>query len=224
MQIFTTAVLLSGLTSLVAGAAFGPPGGFPGGFKFTPPTTTHAVTSTAPAYTTTTSAPAYTSPTSTYTYTSPISTPTNTVSPSVTCLTNSTAAYLVNGFASLLTAYNNNTANAILASDFTDTSDSINFLIGAPLGTTTFPSKAAFEGGQGIQPSIGFSILSIDFGCTFAAFRWVATVGLQIDPVKGINVLYASNLNGTAAGWQIESMYSEFNVGAWEVDIGKTCG
>jgi len=192
MQIFTTAVLLSGLTSLVAGAAYGPPPGL----SF--PTPTFKVP------------------------TPPI--PTYSVAPTALCLTNTTAAYLVNGFASLLTAYNNNTANAILASGFTDTSDSINFLAGIPLGSTTFPSKAAFEAGQGSQYPIGFSILSIDFGCTFAAFRWVATVGEQIDPVKGINVLYASNLNGTSAGWQIASMYSEFNVGAWEVDIGKTCG
>lgn len=43
------------------------------------------------------------------------------------CLTNTTANYLVNGFASLLTAYNNDTANALLSSDFTDTSDSSKF-------------------------------------------------------------------------------------------------
>jgi hypothetical protein len=30
-------------------------------------------------------------------------------------------------------------------------------------------------------------------------------------------------MNNSASGWQIETMYSEFNVGAWEVDIGRTC-
>lgn len=56
------------------------------------------------------------------------------LSPTVSCLTNATASNLVNGFASLLTAYTNATANALLASDFTDTSDSINFLAGNALG------------------------------------------------------------------------------------------
>jgi len=211
MQIFTTAVLLSGLTSLVAGAAYGPPPGF----KFPPPpappkTTAKAVTTTANAYTTATATTSSGS-----SFTSP-------AAAAVTCLTNSTAANLVNGYASLLTAYNNATANALLATGFTDTSDSINFLAGYALGAITFPSKSAFEQGQGSQPAIGFSVASIDFWCTGAAFRWTATLGQY--PVKGINVLYASNLNSSSQGWQVASMYSEFNVGAWSLDIGDRCG
>jgi hypothetical protein len=141
----------------------------------------------------------------------------------VQCLTNSTATYLADGYGSLLTAYTNATAKAILASDFTDTSDSINWLAGIPLGGYTFSSLAAFIAGQGTQPPIGFSISEIMFSCNEVAFRWVATVGLKKWPVKGINMFTATNLNNTAAGWQIESMYSEFNVGAWEIDIGRTC-
>jgi len=208
MQIFTTAILLSGLTSLVAGAAYGPPAGFK--FPPAPPpkTTAKATTTTSHAVTTATTS-------TTSSYTSP-------TSAAVSCLTNSTAAYLVNGYASLLTAYNNDTANALLASGFTDTSDSINYLAGYALGATTFPSKSAFEQGQGSQQAIGFSVISIDFWCTGAAFRWTATLGQY--PVKGINVLYASNLNSSSQGWQVASMYSEFNVGAWELDVGNSCG
>ena len=139
------------------------------------------------------------------------------------CLNPTTASNLVNGFASLLTNYNVNTANALLASDFTDTSDSINFLAGYPLGSTTFPSKAAFEAGQGSQPAIGFNVLNIDaVTCTVIAFRWEAILGSQ-PPVKGINILYASNLNHTNAGWQIETVYSEFNSGTWSQEIGGVC-
>ena len=49
------------------------------------------------------------------------------------CLCKDSAQYLVNGFASLLTAFSNETANTILADDFTDTSDSINWLAGCKL-------------------------------------------------------------------------------------------
>jgi hypothetical protein len=141
----------------------------------------------------------------------------------VTCLTDDTASYLVNGFASLLTSYSNATAEAILASDFSDTSDSINWLAGYPLGGATFPSKQAFELGQGSQPAIGFQLYSIDaVACKVIAFRWAAILGSG-SPVKGVNIIYASNLNGTAEGWQIETNYSEFNSGLWLEEIGGSC-
>ena len=152
----------------------------------------------------------------------PTTTPTP-VAPAAACLNSATAAYLVNGYASLLTAYTNATAEAILASDFTDTSDSINWLAGIPLGGYTFSSKAAFEAGQGTQPAIGFTVTETITTCTEVAFRWVATVGQKKWPVKGINMFTATNVNNTAAGWQIQNMYSEFNVGAWEIDIARTC-
>jgi len=137
------------------------------------------------------------------------------------CLSAGDAAYLVSGFASLLTDFQASVANAILADDFTDTSDSINFLAGIPLGSVTFPSKAAFIAGQGAQPPIGFDVLNIDaVTCNVIAFRWVASVGSQQFPVKGINILYASK---SSSGWQIDTVYSEFNSGAWVNDIGGTC-
>lgn len=141
----------------------------------------------------------------------------------VRCLTEKTAKDLVSGFGSLLTAFDVKVANKLLASDFTDTSDSINFLAGVPLGSTTFPSKQAFIAGQGTQPPIGFSVLAIDaVTCETIAFRWAATLGAQT-PVKGINILKASNLNHTTAGWQIKSVYSEFNSGLWSKEVGGVC-
>lgn len=151
------------------------------------------------------------------------STSSSVASPSALCLTNATASYLTNGYGQLLSAYTNATAISLLAADFTDTSDSINWLAGIPLGGPTFASKGAFIGGQGTQPPIGFTVQSIMFSCTQVAFRWTATVGLKKFPAKGINMFTASNLNNSAAGWQIQTMYSEFDVGAWEVDIGRTC-
>lgn len=90
-------------------------------------------------------------------------------------------------------------------------------------GSTTFPSKAAFIAGQGSQPAIGFTVLNIDaVTCNVIAFRWAATLGPQA-PVKGINILYASNLNGSTAGWQIKSVFSEFNSGTWSQEVGGQC-
>jgi len=142
----------------------------------------------------------------------------------VVCLTPDAASSLVTGFASLLTDFNATVANKLLASNFTDTSDSIDWLGGFPLDTTTFPSKEAFIDGQGSQPSIGFQVLSIDaVTCNVIAFRWVAQVGSKQYEVKGINILYAINTAGTQSGWQIQTVYSEFNSAAWVVDIGRSC-
>ncbi|EXJ76145.1 uncharacterized protein A1O5_00653 [Cladophialophora psammophila CBS 110553] len=176
-------------------------------------------TSSAPVAASTTAYP------TTTTTTFKVVTTTTSVAPlgTVTCLSTAAATNVVNGFASLLTAYSNATAESLLASDFTDTSDSINFLAGNPLGSTTFPSKLAFELGQGSQPAIGFQVLNIDaITCKVIAFRWEAILGSS-SPVKGINILYTENPTQTDDGWQIQSVFSEFNSGTWTIEIGGTC-
>lgn len=132
---------------------------------------------------------------------------------------------MVQAFVSLLTDYSQDVAEALLAANFQDTSDSINFLEGAPLGSTTFPSKQAFEEGQSEQPAIpSFTVLNIDaITCEgVVAWRWLAELGQ--DEVKGINIFYATKTGeGNYGGWQISQNFSEFNSAAWVVDIGGTC-
>lgn len=135
------------------------------------------------------------------------------------------ATTIVNDFVSLLTAFNVDVAKNLLAPTFTDTSDSINFLAGLPLGSVTFPSPAAFIAGQGAQPPISLQVLNID-AITHEGhivFRWVANVGGSLE-VKGINVLYAiqSGKDDTVgpSGWQLNTVFSEFNSAAWFIDIG----
>lgn len=220
MKFFTVAAL-SAFAGVAVANPFGPP-------KWTQPlhptptpkTTTKAAAPTTSGHAVTSSAPHYTSTSTTSTYST--STTSTAAHGTVSCLTDASASYLVNGFGKLLTAYTTADAEALLASDFTDTSDSINFLAGYPAGSVTFPSKAAFEAGQGSQPAIGFQVYSIDaVTCKVIAFRWAALLGGS--PIKGINIIYASNLNGTDAGWQIETNYSEFNSGLWTQEIGGTC-
>jgi hypothetical protein len=56
------------------------------------------------------------------------------------CLTDDDATALVNGFASLITSYNQTVAETILAPDFSDTSSSINYLIGATGAAVCYPA------------------------------------------------------------------------------------
>jgi len=146
--------------------------------------------------------------------------------PTATCLTDAQATNIVNQFASLLINPASpdfvRTAIALLADDFTDTSDSIDILAGIPLGVTTFPSKDAFIGGQGQQPPIpSLQTLDIFHSCNKIAWRWLATgIGSGTFEVKGIN---AFTVNNPSTG-QIDAVYSEFNSAAWFRDIGVQCG
>jgi len=141
------------------------------------------------------------------------------------CLSPAVAAGLVTGFGSLISAYSNATANNLLAPTFSDTSDSIDFLAGLPEGTVTFPSKLAFELGQGSQPAIPFTVINIDaVTCSTVAFRWFVTIGPT--KVKGINIfdaVYSGNTAVGVDGWQIGPNYSEFDSGLWLEAIGGTC-
>ncbi|KAK3059566.1 25S rRNA (adenine2142-N1)-methyltransferase, partial [Teratosphaeriaceae sp. CCFEE 6253] len=74
---------------------------------------------------------------------------------------------VANNFRSLIAAYTNDLANAVLSPTVHDYSDSVNELIdgGCPsgpvaLGAATFDSLAAFEAGQGGQPNITFDLLN----------------------------------------------------------------
>lgn len=147
-------------------------------------------------------------------------TPTVTVHPSSTCLTPVQATQIVNKLGLLLTDPQGSgfaaLATSLLADDFTDTSDSINFLAGIPLTTVTFPSRAAFIAGQGSQAALTFlTTLNIWIGCDTITWRWRAVPPPGVLPVTGINVMEINS-----AG-QIETMYGEFDNGAWLVDLGN---
>lgn len=140
-----------------------------------------------------------------------------------------TAVKIVNDFVSTLTAFDVNVATNLLAPTFVDYSDSINFLIGAPAGSPTFPSPQAYIAGQGAQPPIGLDILAIDAITSdgVIVFRWTAAVGLELIPANGISVLYATQSGPDPTvvgpgGYQLGTLYSEFNSAAWVTDIGGT--
>jgi len=141
------------------------------------------------------------------------------------CLTTADADHLVNGFAELINStFSQSLADDILAADFTDYSDSIDFLKGSALGSATFTSLDQYSAAQSAQAPVPLQVLSIDaVTCTNIAWRWLAYPGSGDYEVKGINIIYAAQGNGTANGWQIATNFAEFNVAAWDLDLGGTC-
>lgn len=75
---------------------------------------------------------------------------------------------------------------------------------------------------QGAQPPIAFEQLNVWYNCDTVFLRWRGT-DLSPEFVTGIIVgECVQNTNGTSGEpWLIESLYSEFNSGAWLVDVGS---
>ncbi|KAK4636273.1 Ecp58-1 [Fulvia fulva] len=138
------------------------------------------------------------------------------------CLSDSEAQAVADNFKESIAAYSDALADAAFTTDFQDYSDSVIELIdnGCPnspvaLGTATFDSLASFKAGQGAQPPIPFEILNIWHNCDTITIRWVsAQTPAQ---VTGIIVIEAAYENDR---WMIETVFSEFNSGAWLVNLG----
>ncbi|KAL1610848.1 hypothetical protein SLS60_002519 [Paraconiothyrium brasiliense] len=145
------------------------------------------------------------------------------------CLTEDAANRVANNFRSTITDYSNATAARVLSENFHDYSDSVNELINngcpngpQPLGTATFSSLAAFQAGQGSQPPIPFEILKIWYNCDTVTMRWRSVAPGFVQPeeqVTGIIVLETSCSSGEEP-FLIDTVYSEFNSGAWLYDLG----
>lgn len=145
------------------------------------------------------------------------------------CLTDSAASRVANNFATLIHAYSDSFAEQVLCTDFTDYSDSVAELINSgcpngpqPLGAATFTSLADFQAGQGAQPDIPFEILNVWHNCDTVTMRWVTSAPGTVqpeEPVTGI-VVMETIFAGGEESWLIETVYSEFNSGAWLYDLG----
>jgi len=131
------------------------------------------------------------------------------------------ATTIVSQFADYLTnptgcLENTNNELGMLASDFTDTSDSINFMAGIPLGSVTFNSTVAFQYGQGGQQAVAsVTTLNLWFSCNSITWRWSLLPFPGAAAVTGINYMIINNQG------QLETNYAEFDNGAWLADIGN---
>lgn len=146
------------------------------------------------------------------------------------CVDANAAQKVAENFQTLITNYSNASAAAFLAEDFVDYSDGVNTLInnGCPngpktLGAPTFTSLEDFQAGQGSQPNIPFEILNVWYGCDSVTMRWRSSApeanGVQPQQqVTGIVVMEVCQ--GGSEPWVIDTVYSEFNSGAWLYDLG----
>ncbi|WPH01323.1 Hypothetical protein R9X50_00416200 [Acrodontium crateriforme] len=145
---------------------------------------------------------------------------------STECLTSVEAQQVADNFKQLISNYTSIFANETLAADFQDYSDSVSTLIDngcnnapQPLGVATFASRADFEKDQSSQPSIPFEQLNIWNNCNNVFIRW--RTALTPENVTGIIVLEVKpNLTSAKQTWLIKTVFSEFNSGAWLVDLG----
>lgn len=135
------------------------------------------------------------------------------------CLSQSDAASLADIYAKLVGAFDKATGDKYLADNFTEYSDSINQLAGIPLGSVTFPTKAAFEAAQLANPAVPIKIDVIEaVQCNKIALSWHAPAwGAKQRPVKGISVVSGTKAAGY---WQIDEIKVEFNALAWLEDMG----
>ncbi|KAK7898126.1 hypothetical protein LTR67_004758 [Exophiala xenobiotica] len=114
--------------------------------------------------------------------------------------------------------YKQDVSDATLAADFSDISDSINFMAGFPLGSVTFASKQAFDYGQGrLQPEVSVSTLNVWHDCNSITWRWRLSASPNAYPVNGINYMIIDS------DGKIQKNYAEFDNGAWLQSYGQQC-
>ncbi|KAJ2891362.1 hypothetical protein MKZ38_000521 [Zalerion maritima] len=136
-----------------------------------------------------------------------------------TCMTSEDTEDLVNAYIRLVSDFDEDDADRYLVDSFTDTSDSINTLVGNPLGTVTFPSKDAFVAAQlalaGSTPPVEVEDVPA-VGCQSIAVIWTATFGDPAQPVRGESTLKTVEVDGD---WMFESWDVEFNSIVWQENL-----
>jgi len=144
-----------------------------------------------------------------------------------TCMTYDQAQVVANNFKTLIAEYSNSFADQTLTVDFEDYSDSVTELINSgctgpqPLGSVTFDSRASFEQGQGSQPAIPFEILNLWYACDGpVVIRWRSAQTPEIVTGNIVLVTEKNTDSSSSEPYLIKTVYSEFNSGAWLVNLG----
>jgi hypothetical protein len=142
-----------------------------------------------------------------------------------TCMSASDAQQVATNFGTLLTDYTDELANATLTEGFDDYTSSVATLIDngctgpQSLTEVTFAGRAAFEAAQSGQPAIPFEQLNLWYNCDTVFLRW--RTALTPEFVTGIAVIETVPAPaGSEYAWLLNTLNSEFNVGAWLVDLG----
>ncbi|KIW81339.1 hypothetical protein Z517_04364 [Fonsecaea pedrosoi CBS 271.37] len=137
------------------------------------------------------------------------------------CLSDAQATNIVTSWKTILTSSDRGDASAIaqalIADEYLETSDSINSLAGNSLGNATISGKDSFIAAVLENPPIPLlTTLDIFHDCTRIAFYWAASgVGSGVEDVRGVDLLYL-----TEDKEQINMAMVEFNSLAWAKDVG----
>jgi len=135
------------------------------------------------------------------------------------CMGPDDISYILGGYQGLVSSYNGSDADRLLTHDFIGTSDSINAVAGLPIGSITFPSKAAFKQIQTLSPSVPLVITTINYAqCSFLAVRWNATFGHPPQNVLGMSMLWTYLPDG--GDWKIKQLLTEFNSCTYLKNLG----
>ena len=148
-------------------------------------------------------------------------------------MTSADAEKVANNFKDLINLpFDTELAKASMCETFHDYSDGVNELINAgcagpqALGSATFSSRKEFIDGQSGQPTIPFSILNLWNTCNTVMMRWRSSAPGTVQPeqeVTGIVVIETTPnpKAGSDQPYLMETVYSEFNSGAWLYDLGN---
>lgn len=105
-----------------------------------------------------------------------------------------------------------------VSESFIEYSDSINTFIHRPLGSATFPNKAAFVASQNVVPHFPVNILHIDSKtCNTVSFQWKAAFGQANLPAKGLTAL---QMVWEDNEWKVGRIDVEFNSAIWLLNMG----
>jgi hypothetical protein len=143
---------------------------------------------------------------------------------SATCLLDSQANNIANAFGSLVSNYNNDTANALFIQAFIDYSESINSVkngaCSGPIDLTglSFSSRLDFETQSAAQPQVPFAVQQVWHTCDVITVRWKSAQSPQ--PVVGISVFETVWAPTKKYGFQIKEIFAEFDSAAWMANLG----
>ncbi|KAK4553268.1 hypothetical protein LTR86_009568 [Recurvomyces mirabilis] len=139
------------------------------------------------------------------------------------CIPTPSASTLATNFGKLISAYSDKLANATLAPNFRDFSESVNTLIdnggSTPknLLSATFTSRSDFEAASAGQPAEPFEIKELWIACDVLIIRWLSAQSPL--PVVGISV---AHVVFNRPNWQIDEVWAEFDSAAWLRNLGFT--
>ena len=149
--------------------------------------------------------------------------------PSKRCLTDADAKQISDAFFTVTGGkgiFNLTIAKAILASDYSDSSESVASIVDEggdeplPLLRPTFSSKKAFDKANALQPRTEFEALNLYHNCDTVFQRFQVT-NLHPYPPRGISIFETQPAPaGNLYPYQIKQVYGEIDSIAWLVDAG----